>query len=160
MARNGNFELDDLRPHALAVNVQTGHCHGQREPPGTCAARVQEHDTVTVLDSRTVRVASDDAVKLRRGRVEIELTQIVQDVEEDATDLNNLRSRERDGPWAFVDVAAHGDHGRDLRSLSTTSALPTSPAWMIRSELASATAASGRSSPWVSAITPTVWACP
>ena len=80
MARNGNFELDDLRPHALAANVQTGHCHGQREPPGTCAARVQEHDTVTVLDSRTVRVASDDAVKLRRGRVEIELTQIVKDI--------------------------------------------------------------------------------
>lgn len=98
MARNGDFEFDDLRPHALAVNVQTGHCDGQREPPGTCAARVQEHDIVTVLDSRTVRVASDDAVKLRRGRVEIELTQIVQDIEEDATDLNNLRSRERDGP--------------------------------------------------------------
>jgi hypothetical protein len=84
---------------------------------GLGAARVQEHDTVTVIDCGTVRMARDDDVKLHRGGVESELTQIVQDVEEDAADLGNLRGRERDGPRALVVVAAHGDYGRDLPQL-------------------------------------------
>src|SRR2546422_8534543 len=114
MVRNGNCELDDLPPHTPTVNLQTGHGHWQGEPPGTGAARVQEHDTVSVIDSGTVRVPGDDGVKFRGCGIEIELTQIVEDVEEDAAYLDNLRSLERGGPRAVVVVAAHCDDGCDL----------------------------------------------
>jgi len=78
MVPNGNCELDDLHLHTPTVNAQARHCHWQGEPPGTGAARVQEHDTVSAIDSRTVRVAGDDDVKLCCRGVEIELTQIDQ----------------------------------------------------------------------------------
>jgi hypothetical protein len=55
-----------------------------------------------VIDSGTVRVAGDDDVKLRRRSVEIELTHIVEDIEEGAIYLDNVCRRERDGPRTFV----------------------------------------------------------
>src|SRR5205807_1788905 len=114
MVPDGNCELDDLHLHTPTVNAQARHCHWQGEPPGTGAARVQEHDTVSAIDSRTVRVAGDDDVKLCCRGVEIELTQIVEHVEDDATDLDNLRRRKRDRPGAIVVVAAYGNHRCDL----------------------------------------------
>jgi hypothetical protein len=46
--------------------------------------------------------------------------------------------------------------GATPRSVSITSGAPTSPAWMIRSQPRSASTACGRSSPWVSEMTPTM----
>src|SRR6516162_2191256 len=57
-------------------------------------------------------------------------------------------------PWSTFPRAAWT--GASAPSLASTSGLPTSPAWMMGSQPASAASACGRSRPWVSEIAPMV----
>jgi len=57
-------------------------------------------------------------------------------------------------PWSMFPLTA--TTGARVFSASTISGLPTSPAWMIRSDPCSACSASSRNTPWVSEISPMV----
>src|SRR6516225_1140761 len=57
-------------------------------------------------------------------------------------------------PWSTFPRTAWT--GASAPSLASTSGLPTSPAWMMGSQPASAASACGRSRPWVSEIAPMV----
>ena len=53
------------------AHAQPDQCHGELEPPGARATRVQVEDALAGLGRRRVRVPVDDGRKARRDRIEI-----------------------------------------------------------------------------------------
>jgi hypothetical protein len=94
------------------------------------------------------RVADGDGIDKKLGAY-------VQNEEAQPAGLDHSGVWQRSGPALRIDVPAHGMGWAMAFSRLITSGLPTSPAWMIRSEPCSAVIASGRISPCVSEIMPT-----
>jgi hypothetical protein len=63
-------------------------------------------------------VAGDHDCKSRSFRFQIELSEIVEDVDRDASDFENFSLGEFARPRVFVDVAANGRDRRDGRERS------------------------------------------
>ena len=153
---------------ARGVSLPTGDTvepardrHRQLEPSRTGAARVEIEHPVARLDRGLVRVADRSRPRTRRRQ--------------DRGRARRCRAAARAAaaPTSTTSVAgsfsAHAcvstlprtaNVGARMRSASSTSGRPTSPAWMMRSEPRSAAIASGRSRPCVSEMTPTTVSLP
>src|SRR5436190_23049856 len=133
--------------------MQSGDGHREFEAARPGGAGVDVDDSLALDTRRLVRVPADDGAEARRGRVEIQLLHVVQDVEVRIGDCGQ-RERQRPAPLSILPRTA--TTGASFRSSSRIPGSPTSPAWMISAEPSSARSASGRSRPWVSEIRPMV----
>jgi hypothetical protein len=60
-----------------------------------------------------MRVAADDRVETRGLWLEVEIVEIVEHVNMEASGLDNRRERKLLGPMLRVHITAHGKHWRD-----------------------------------------------
>ena len=104
-------KLDQLGHEPSARDLDPGHCDREREAARTRAPGVEEEHPLADLGAGTVRVAAHHGREARRGGIEIELGEVVQQVEGQRSDLGHLGRRERVGPRAPVDVPAHRGDG-------------------------------------------------
>jgi hypothetical protein len=62
-------------------------------------------------------VAGNHGRESRRFGLEVQLSQIVQDIDRNTSDFEHLSFRKRAGPWPLVNVPAHPDDGSNLGKL-------------------------------------------
>jgi hypothetical protein len=117
------LNFDQVHRHLAVIDEKTGDRDRKREAARTSASRIHVQNTVLPSNSRLVGVAGDDSVESRRGRIEAEIFDVVEHIEERGpADLKYLRLRNRLNPGSLVDVSADGgdrrqasQFGHDLR---------------------------------------------
>jgi len=77
-------EGDDVRVGVAVGQRDTREGDGEREASGAGAAGVEVKDAIAPVDGRLVGVAADDGSDARGGRVEVEVVDGVDEVEEAA----------------------------------------------------------------------------
>lgn len=85
-----HVELYDLPLKPVVAHPQTPHCHGQRKPPGTRAAGIEIEHAVLLAHHGSMRMASDDCMHSGRERIQVEFVEVMQDIQEFVTGLNDL----------------------------------------------------------------------
>src|SRR5580698_9249149 len=90
------LDLDQLDRHLSGLDKKTADRDRQREAAWTGAPRIDVDNTVLPSNSRPVGVAGDDSLESRRGRIEVEIVDVVEHMEQRAlADLKYLRRRKR-----------------------------------------------------------------
>ena len=99
-------EVHQLRLEPSGVNVNAPYGHGQREPPRPRATWVQIHDSVLLLKEGLVGMAGDHGFDIGFGQIEIQLLEIVENIQRNASDRYNLGTWQSLRPWAFVIISS------------------------------------------------------
>jgi hypothetical protein len=86
---------------------------GEVEAAGADTAGVEVEDAMVVVDVGAMRVTEDDDADVGDVRVEVEVVDGVEHVEETAGELNGFGGGELGAGAVGVDVAADGGDGRD-----------------------------------------------
>lgn len=108
-----NTEFDYFCVCATVLDDQLAYTHRQLEASRPRAARIEEENSIAVFTFCNVAMAKDDDLKSRGFGLEIELRQVVQHVDSDASAFENFCLRQRLRPCAFVNVAAYGNDRRN-----------------------------------------------
>src|SRR5207248_7651566 len=106
-------KLDYFTIHGRTINCQPGYCDRQCKPARPRAARIEKQDFIACLNRWPMRVTTDDGPKAPRSRMQVELFQIMQHVDQNAIDLYDFSFRNRGSPYSFVVVSANRHHGSD-----------------------------------------------
>ena len=115
------------------AGVHPSHRDRQSQAPRPRAARIEIDHALPLGDLRIVRVAMDHDAEARSRRIEVQLSEIVQDVEEQVVDFHDFGCRELIGPDAAIDVPANGEDGSEFPQGIDDPGKPMSPAWTIKS---------------------------
>lgn len=93
-AQSGNavhLKLKYVSFHGIAEYLQFGHGNGKLESTRAGTSRIDVEHAITIFYRRLVRMARHYHVKAGRHGIDIQIGQIVQDVDEDFTDLKDFR---------------------------------------------------------------------
>jgi len=92
---------------------ELGDRDGQRKTPGAGAAWVDEENAFAFFDKRPVGVAGKHCCEPRGRRLETELSEVMNDVEDVTPHLDHVVGGQLDGPWTLVVVTSDGANGGD-----------------------------------------------
>lgn len=146
--------MDELHFPRLPPQIETRRRYRQSKPAGAGTARVQIHHAGAFFARSLVRVAAHHNPKPSRGGIENQLMNVVQHVNPRRSGFHCRRYRNRDAHSPLSIFPRTATTGAILRRFPMISGVPTSPAWTMSSHPSRALTASGRSSPWVSEISP------
>jgi len=103
--------MQEFSPHAPILQDQSAHAHGKLESSRPRAAGIEIEHSVARLLLGNMAVAADYNRESSGLRLEVQLCQIVQYIDGNATQFKHLGSRQLARPRTLVDVAAHRSHG-------------------------------------------------
>src|SRR5205085_5413462 len=95
-------EGDDPGGDAPAFDRELGRRDRQAKPARARASRIDVEDAVALVDRRPVRVARDDDAHAGGARLDVDLGEIVDRVEEDLAEADELALAQALGPRAAV----------------------------------------------------------
>lgn len=81
------------------------------------ASRIEVQHSVFRFLFRSVAVAGNHNCKSGGFRFEVELSQIVKHVNQNAVDVDDFGLMQLERPFSFIDISADGGHGRDAGQL-------------------------------------------
>jgi hypothetical protein len=103
------LQLHDRRLDAALVDRQHRDRHREPEPPRTGAPRVDVQHAVAPLDAWLVGMARDDRAEAAGDWIDVEGTEVVQNVQGRAADSGHVGLGQRVRPRATIDVAANNN---------------------------------------------------
>ena len=106
-------EVDDARITTPRSEDKLSDSDGEREASGSRATRVDEEDAFALFDKRPVGVTGKDCCEPRGRRLETELSEVMNDVEDVTPHLDHVVGGQLDGPWTLVVVTPDGANGGD-----------------------------------------------
>ena len=104
---------DDFSADLSPFDNQLSHADRQLESPRPGAAGIEIEHATTFFLHRDMAVARNHGFEPCSFRLQMELCHVVQDVDQDATDFDDLRLGQFAGPRSFVNVATNSGHRRD-----------------------------------------------
>ncbi len=105
-------QLDDARRNSAAFNQNIRHGNWQFETTRPRATGIDEQDAVAPFDQGFMRMAGYHDPNPRRGRINIELREVMDRVNVGSTKLKELRLRNRFRPSPLVIVPTNGGNWR------------------------------------------------
>ena len=111
--QDSDRQIHDLTAHKLVVYKNSSYGDRQIEPPWSGAAGVEVKHTVSHFLFRLVAVAAYHGCKPRSFRLELELTQIMEDIERYASDFEDIARRNLPRPSRTIYIAAHRSYRSD-----------------------------------------------
>lgn len=113
MQQRLEIEADDFGGGLAVLDAEEGVGDGEVEAAGTGAAGVQVEDSVVVLDGGLVGMAAEDDADACCLRIQIQIFERVNHVDEAAGEFDGLSRWEGGAGAVGVDVAADGGDGSD-----------------------------------------------
>ena len=108
------IERDDARVGSGRGDDELGDRDGKAKAPWPGAARVDVEHAIASVDPGLVRMAAHDDLHAGRGRLDVEVREIVHDVDEHAREFDELDGAEPVRPRPLVVVAADGRERCDV----------------------------------------------
>jgi hypothetical protein len=114
-ASGSSQDWNDFAAHVPGGYDQYPNSDWQSEPSRSRAAGIEVEHTTTHLLLRDVTVPGDHNFEARCFRFQTKLSQVVQDVDGDASEFDNFSFRQSARPRLFVDVPADACDRRNCR---------------------------------------------
>src|SRR4029453_13082178 len=108
---------DDVRADRASRYRQLACCDRQLEAARTGASRVDVENVITLGHGRYMRMTGYHDTDPCGARIDVELSDIVDHVDQDLADPQQLRSGQTFGPVAVIVVAAHDGKRSECRKL-------------------------------------------
>jgi hypothetical protein len=131
----------------LALDRELGRGDRQAKPARARASRVDVEDAVALLHRRAVRMPRDDDAHAGGARLDVDLREIVDRVDEDLAEADQLALAQALCPRAASLLPRTAVSGATARSASSTDGSQTSPPWTMWSLPRRKSSTSGRSRP-------------